>query len=282
MLRLQERPGCRSRPWRSGCSSGWPPRPGWCCGWRACGPSSRTGTGSCRRAPGSWRARGVGVIEAQDAERSRLERDIHDGAQQHLVALAVNLRLAQVVAVRSPERAHQVLAEQAEAAAARHRHAVVAEPRDLPPDAARSRDSSRRCGPASAAARSRSPSRPRPAAADRRRSLEAALYFCCMEAVQNAAKHSGADPRDGAPSATTTDRWCLDVTDDGVGLRRGARARRRSGRRSDEHARPAGRRRRHRYDHLPAGAGHRRQGRRAGSRAGRLNAPRASPGASSR
>ena len=38
------------------------------------------------------------VIEAQDAERSRLERDIHDGAQQHLVALAVNLRLAQVVA----------------------------------------------------------------------------------------------------------------------------------------------------------------------------------------
>jgi signal transduction histidine kinase len=32
------------------------------------------------------------LIETQDAERRRLERDIHDGAQQHLVALAVNLR----------------------------------------------------------------------------------------------------------------------------------------------------------------------------------------------
>ena len=34
------------------------------------------------------------LIETQDAERRRLERDIHDGAQQHLVALTVNLRLA--------------------------------------------------------------------------------------------------------------------------------------------------------------------------------------------
>jgi two-component sensor histidine kinase len=56
------------------------------------------------------------LIETQDAERRRLERDIHDGAQQHLVALAVNLRLAETVAARSPERAARVLAEQAEAA----------------------------------------------------------------------------------------------------------------------------------------------------------------------
>ena len=38
------------------------------------------------------------LIETQDAERRRLERDIHDGAQQHLVALTVNLRLAQTIA----------------------------------------------------------------------------------------------------------------------------------------------------------------------------------------
>ena len=56
------------------------------------------------------------VIEAQDAERRRLERDIHDGAQQHLVALAMNLRLAQVLADRSPDRARHVLAEQVSAA----------------------------------------------------------------------------------------------------------------------------------------------------------------------
>ena len=45
------------------------------------------------------------LVDTQDAERKRLERDIHDGAQQHLVALAVNLRLAQTLARRSPERA---------------------------------------------------------------------------------------------------------------------------------------------------------------------------------
>ena len=55
------------------------------------------------------------LVDALDAERRRLERDIHDGAQQHLVALVVNLRLAQKVAVRSPERAGTVLEQQVDA-----------------------------------------------------------------------------------------------------------------------------------------------------------------------
>src|SRR5206468_11064768 len=38
------------------------------------------------------------LIAAQDNARRRLERDIHDGAQQHLVALAVNLRVVEAVA----------------------------------------------------------------------------------------------------------------------------------------------------------------------------------------
>jgi signal transduction histidine kinase len=58
------------------------------------------------------------LIETQDSERRRLERDIHDGAQQHLVGLAVNLRLAEAVAARSPERAVKVLEAQSEAARA--------------------------------------------------------------------------------------------------------------------------------------------------------------------
>ena len=56
------------------------------------------------------------LIETQDAERSRLERDLHDGAQQHLVALTVNLRLAHTIVGRSPGRAAAVLSEQAVAA----------------------------------------------------------------------------------------------------------------------------------------------------------------------
>ncbi len=55
------------------------------------------------------------IVEAQDAERRRLERDIHDGAQQHLVALAVNLRLAQSLSETSPEAAAKVVADQIDA-----------------------------------------------------------------------------------------------------------------------------------------------------------------------
>ncbi|MET0837746.1 MAG: histidine kinase, partial [Marmoricola sp.] len=57
------------------------------------------------------------VVEAQDTERRLLERNIHDGAQQHLVALAVNLRLAETLSLRSRERAETLLVEQDRAAA---------------------------------------------------------------------------------------------------------------------------------------------------------------------
>jgi signal transduction histidine kinase len=155
------------------------------------------------------------VIEAQDAERSRLERDIHDGAQQHLVALAVNLRLAQVVAGRSPERAAQVLAAQAEAA----RLAIdtlSSLSRGIYPEMLASDGlvAALRSGVAASAVpvtvvddgSGRPP-----------RVLEAALYFCCMEAVQNAAKHSGAT-RVTVVLRHDDGRWCLDISDDGAGF----------------------------------------------------------------
>src|SRR3954453_6483713 len=58
------------------------------------------------------------LIETQDEERKRLERDIHDGAQQNLVALAVNLRLAETLLGRSPERAASIVGLQADASRA--------------------------------------------------------------------------------------------------------------------------------------------------------------------
>ena len=45
------------------------------------------------------------LVTRQDAERQRLERNIHDGAQQEVIALLVSLRLAQTLLTRSPERA---------------------------------------------------------------------------------------------------------------------------------------------------------------------------------
>src|SRR3989442_81086 len=44
------------------------------------------------------------IVSAQDARAKALERNIHDGAQQELVALMVKLRLAEALADREPER----------------------------------------------------------------------------------------------------------------------------------------------------------------------------------
>jgi signal transduction histidine kinase len=158
------------------------------------------------------------LIETQDAERQRLERDIHDGAQQHLVALAVNLRLAETVAARAPERAARVLAEQADAAReametlSRLSRGIY--PRLL---------AEQGLIPALRAALATSPV-PVTVAADGELessrlpgAVEAALYFVAMEAVQNAVKHADAravDVRFGLRG----DRWQLTVTDDGAGF----------------------------------------------------------------
>ena len=136
------------------------------------------------------------LVDAQDAERRRLERDIHDGAQQHLVALAVNLRLAETLAQRSPERADVLLAAQEQAAVDAIETLVHLSrgiyPRLLggPRAGRRTRGGGRR--PA------RCPSRSSPRDVGRYpATVEAAAYFCCLEAVQNAAKHSGATTHPG-------------------------------------------------------------------------------------
>ena len=51
------------------------------------------------------------LVAAQDEERRRLERNLHDGAQQQLVALSVKVRLAQQLATRDPERVTEMLEE---------------------------------------------------------------------------------------------------------------------------------------------------------------------------
>jgi signal transduction histidine kinase len=53
----------------------------------------------------------AGLVDAADAERRRIERDLHDGAQQRLVSLAVNLGLAKATLGDLPEDARQVIDE---------------------------------------------------------------------------------------------------------------------------------------------------------------------------
>ena len=130
------------------------------------------------------------LVDAQDSERRLLERDIHDGAQQHLVALAVNLRLAQTLAARSPDRA-QVLLTGQELAAADAIATLRLLSRGIYPQLLTDHGLAAALG----AVADTSPvpveitsgGLPRQSAR-----LEAAAYFCCLEALQNATKHSGA------------------------------------------------------------------------------------------
>ena len=129
------------------------------------------------------------VVDAQDAARRRLERDIHDGAQQHLVALAVNLSLAGTLAGRAPERADDLLAAQ-EAAAEETVATLVRLSRGIYPPLLGAH------GPG-AALRAAVEHAGVPVLVDDAGVgryppiVEAAAYFCCLEAVQNATKHAG-------------------------------------------------------------------------------------------
>ena len=130
------------------------------------------------------------LVERQDAERKRLERNIHDGAQQQVIALLVNLRLVQTLLRRSPERGQRLLGQQA-AAARETVDTLTVLARGLYPPLLTE------AGPvaALAAAVADGPipvdltSLPLPRGpAD----VEAAIYFSALEAVQNAGKHSDA------------------------------------------------------------------------------------------
>ncbi len=155
----------------------------------------------------------TGAVDAADAERRRLERDLHDGTQQRLVSLAMNLGLARVQA-HTADQAHQALAEaheEAKAALAELRnlirglHPAVLEDRGL--DAALS----------GVAARMPIPVRltvdlpQRPAA-----TIEAVAYFVVSESLTNITKHAQASQAEVVVQRAG-DRLHIIVSDDGVG-----------------------------------------------------------------
>ena len=126
------------------------------------------------------------LITAADEERRRLERDLHDGAQQHLVALAVLIQLA-----RTAERdRYQPLLSEASGLL----ETAIAEIRRLAHGIYPPLLVSGGLAQALPAVAARAPV---PVQLDLQglgrcpASIEAALYFCCSEALQNAAKHGG-------------------------------------------------------------------------------------------
>jgi signal transduction histidine kinase len=152
------------------------------------------------------------VIAATDAERRRIERDLHDGAQQRLVSLAMNLGVARSAMADGPNR-DLVAATHAEAVAAltelrefvRGLHPAVLNDRGL--DAAVS----------GVAARAPVPVRvtvdvePRCSA-----TIEAIAYFTVSEALTNVAKHAAASAAE-VTLRRTGGRLTITVADDGRG-----------------------------------------------------------------
>ena len=155
------------------------------------------------------------LVAAQDEERRRLERNLHDGAQQHLVALKVKLGLAEILATKDPEQARATIHELGSDA-----DEALDTLRDLargiyPPLLADK-------GLAVALeAQARKTSVPLRVDADGTgrypAELEAAIYFCCLEALQNIQKYAEAS----SVVISLTDaggRVRFDVADDGIGF----------------------------------------------------------------
>src|SRR6266542_3482479 len=155
------------------------------------------------------------IVAAADEARRKLERDIHDGAQQQLVALAVRTRLAGNLLATDPAKGDELLATieaglgdalQDLGDLARGVYPPLLADRGLAP---------------ALEAQARKASLPVEVESDgvgrHPKEVEAAVYFCCLEALQNVAKYAGATravvrlrAEEGALTFT--------VADDGVGF----------------------------------------------------------------
>jgi signal transduction histidine kinase len=164
---------------------------------------------------GDLRASRQRLVAAQDDERRRLERNLHDGAQQHLVALKVKLGLVEMLATRDPEKAQAT---------------IVALKRDADEALETLRDLARGIYPPlladrglAAALQSQAGKATLPVHVDADgvgrypQETEAALYFCTLEALQNVQKYAAA-------SAATVrlredgKQLSVEVADDGRGF----------------------------------------------------------------
>jgi signal transduction histidine kinase len=155
------------------------------------------------------------LVTAQDQERRRLERNIHDGAQQQLVALSVKTRLARDLTARDPAKAAEMLTQiDAEIQTA------LGDLRDLargiyPPllvdkGLGAALDAQARRSPVPITIRADGLGRYAP-------EVEAAVYFSCLEALQNVAKYAEASSAT-VILAQSNGHLTFEVVDDGRGF----------------------------------------------------------------
>ncbi len=155
------------------------------------------------------------LVTAQDDERRRLERNIHDGAQQQLVALSVKIRLASAMLDRDAEKTRQLLTElQAETTDAQENLRDLARgifpPLLADQGLAAALDSQLRKVPLPVSLANDGVGR-------YPREVESAVYFSCLEALQNVSKYANAGE---AMISLSEENGSLvfSVQDDGVGF----------------------------------------------------------------
>ena len=154
------------------------------------------------------------IIAAADAERRRIERDLHDGAQQRLVALSLTLGMAESRLAADPAAAAPLIAQAREEA----QHAVK-ELRELASGIHPALLSERGLGPALEALAARAPVPTTVDGVPEQRlppPVESACYFVTAEALTNVAKYAGATSA-GVHLAVEHGRARLIVRDDGAG-----------------------------------------------------------------
>jgi signal transduction histidine kinase len=162
------------------------------------------------------------IVTAADEERRRVERDLHDGAQQLLVLLQLKLGVLATRVERDPEtkaladdaREDLIAALGALRDLAHGIYPAVLENEGLP-----------------AALREAVEAVPLPAELTCEgthrypREFEAAVFFCCLEALQNASKHAGASAKVAVSLSEGADHLVFEVADDGRGFDPGRVAR---------------------------------------------------------
>jgi signal transduction histidine kinase len=156
----------------------------------------------------------VRLVEASDAERRRLERDLHDGAQQRLQALSLKIRLARTRLAEDPDEADGLLDTAMDELSAAH-----AELRELARGIHPAAVSERGLAAALQGVIQRAPLPVELAAVPDERlpqSIEVAAYYVVSEALVNVARYAEASSATVAVSRSG-DRAIVEVADDGIG-----------------------------------------------------------------
>jgi signal transduction histidine kinase len=166
-----------------------------------------------RRELEGLRASSARLVMAADAERRRIERELHDGAQQHLVALAVNVQLASQLLESDPAGVSALLDEigldvRDALESVRGLASSIYPPLLLDRGLAEALRSA-------AAATGLSTRVETPALGRYPAEVEATVYFCCVEALRSASSREGAGGRATIRAWPEQGSLCFEVDVDG-------------------------------------------------------------------